>query len=72
MDKYYGEKLITLGTAIAFQIAQNCEPEEIEIWSDLFIVVSDQLALLSSTKGKISESSENKRNINKNFTGTNI
>lgn len=62
VDKCYGEKLITLGTAVAFQIAQTCEPEEIEIWSDLFTVISDQLTLLSSTKGKISESNESKEN----------
>lgn len=62
VDKCYGEKLITFGTAVAFQIAQICDPEEIEIWSDLFTVISDQLTLLSSTKGKVSESNEIKEN----------
>ena len=52
MDKYYGEKLITIGTAIAFQIAQNCEPDEVGILGSLLSVIGDQLSLLANTKEK--------------------
>lgn len=55
MDKCYGEKLITIGTAIAFQIAQNCNPEEIGILGGLLSVIGDQLSLLADTKGMENE-----------------
>lgn len=59
MDNCSGEKIITVGTAIAFSIAQKCTPEEIAVLGSLFTVIGDQLSLLSITK----ESSN--KNINK-------
>lgn len=50
MDRCYGEKLITVGTAIAFKLAQNLSPDELGIMGDLLSVVGDQLSLLSGTK----------------------
>lgn len=50
MDQCYGEKLITVGTAIAFKLAQNLSPDELGIIGDLLNVVGDQLGLLSGTK----------------------
>lgn len=49
-DCCYGEKLIAAGTAIAFQLAQECRPEDLELLSDLFNVIGEQLALLANTK----------------------
>ncbi len=51
MENCYGEKLLTLSTAIAFKLAQSLSPEQLGIMGDLFSVLGDQLALLSDTKG---------------------
>ena len=50
MKKCHGEELITVGTTIAFSLAQNCSPDELNILGALFCVIGDQLALLSATK----------------------
>lgn len=50
MDKCCGEKLITIGTAIAFQIAENNNPDDLAVLGSLFTVIGDQLSLLSITK----------------------
>lgn len=50
MNNCYGEQLITLGTSIAFKLAQDLPPDEIGILGALLTVVGDQLALLSATK----------------------
>ena len=49
-DVYVGEKLITLGTAIAFRIAETNSPEDLAVLGNLFTVIGDQLSLLSTTK----------------------
>lgn len=52
MDKCCGEKLITLASAISFQISQNSSPEQISVLASLFTIIGDQLALLSITKSE--------------------
>lgn len=56
-----GEKLITIGTAIAFQIANSLDPDDTSILGELLTVVGDQLSLLSTTKS-INNNSSNTLN----------
>ncbi len=51
-DRCIGEKLITLGTAIAFRIAETNSPEDLAVLGALFTVMGDQLSLLSATKSQ--------------------
>ncbi len=60
MEKYYGEQLITLGTAIAFKLAQSLTPNELGILGSLFSVVGDQLGLLADAK----EACDSNYNVN--------
>ena len=60
MDNCYGEKLIALGTSIAFKIAQCTNPDDLAILGALLNVIGDQLALLSATKGSNNEFNNNK------------
>ena len=55
-DRCCGEKLITLGTAIAFKLAQDLKPHDLGLMGALFTVIGDQLSLLAVTK----EACENK------------
>ena len=50
MDRCYGEKLLTLGTVIAFKLGQSLSPDELSILGDLLSVIGDQLSLLADTK----------------------
>lgn len=50
MDKCYGEKLLTLATAISFKLAQSLTPDQLGVIGDLLSVLGDQLGLLSGTK----------------------
>ena len=54
-DCCYGEKLIAAGTAIAFQLAQECPPEDLALLGNLFQVIGEQLGLLSGTKAAYQE-----------------
>lgn len=56
MDKCCGEKLITVGTAIAFQLANSMNPDDTAILGELFTVIGDQLALLAITKANADQS----------------
>ncbi len=49
-DRCYGEKLITIGTAIAFKLSQDLTPNELGIMGGLFCVIGEQLGLLADTK----------------------
>lgn len=55
MDRCYGEKLITIGTAIAFKLAQTLTPNELGILGSLLSVVGDQLGLLADAKEACNE-----------------
>lgn len=46
----YGEQLITVGTAIAFKIAECTDSDQLGILGALLSVVGDQLSLLADTK----------------------
>ncbi|MBP0979088.1 MAG: hypothetical protein J6C55_00355 [Oscillospiraceae bacterium] len=50
MDKCYGERLITVATAIVFKLAQDLDPDQLGIMGDLFSIIGDQLGLLAGTK----------------------
>lgn len=52
MNLFYGEKIITAGTAIAFQLAQECSSDDLALLGALFNVIGDQLGLLSVTKSQ--------------------
>lgn len=47
---YNGKQLITIGTAIAFKIADCTDADSLGVLGALFSVIGDQLALLSATK----------------------
>lgn len=49
-DNCCGEKLILLGTAIAFQIANEKTADDLTVLGALFTVIGDQLSLLANTK----------------------
>lgn len=51
MDPCCGEKLVAVGSAIAIQIAQCTDPDDLSLLGALFTVIGDQLSLLSVTKG---------------------
>ncbi len=59
MNNCYGEKLITLATAIAIQISQDKTADDLAILGTLLTVIGDQVGLLSLTKQNCTENKEN-------------
>lgn len=50
MNQCYGEQLIALGTALAFEISRKLSVDELAVIAALLNVVGDQLALLAAVK----------------------
>lgn len=47
-----GEQMITLMSAMSFQIAQTTDPEDLGLLAAFFTTLGDQLALLAVAKDK--------------------
>ncbi len=48
-DKCYGQRLITVATAISFQLAGELTADQLGVLGELFAVLGDELALLALT-----------------------
>lgn len=66
MNPCYGEQLITLGTAIAFRIAQDKCADDLVILSALFNVIGDELGLLASFRPPCNNSQTNAEEVHPN------
>lgn len=51
MNQCYGEQLIALGTALAFQISRETTVDEAAVIGALFTVIGDELSLLATARG---------------------
>ncbi len=49
MNQCYGEQLIALGTALAFEISRKLTTDESAVIAALLNVIGDELALLAAT-----------------------
>lgn len=47
MNKFCGEELLALGTALAINIGKSLTEDEMSLLGALFTVIGDQLSLLS-------------------------